>query len=614
MPPKKKGSSSATRKKGKNTPRKTAGRGKIHGPTAGEKALAPDPGKPVGVELHASVRTLEIPFHRRSEASHHGAMWDPVRKVHFLPGTEVPNALLPFRPPPFSWERRVEGEANGEVDLPLPGDGVTRPRAHQEEGKKGILAARAAGYPGFLLADEVGLGKTITAWSSALAMEEVKTVLIIAPLSVIPGWRWTLRALGTQGKRVVALNWERMDRAFTLSAEARAAVRSKKGLARRGSAIPFDLVIFDECHRAKNPAAVRSKLAARIQQAASFSLWLSATAGQNPLELSYLAPLLAKATGASVRDLKDFEGWCRAQGIGVRRGAYGKWEWDGTEEDLAVMRRLLFEGRTPAGIRRVPGEIAGWPEINRILFPVGMAGEERERYETAWEEFRDALESGSRAGSRGEAGPMGRAGGHGGGGRGGNPSQRDGAHHLVAQLRFRQKASLLRIPGTVELVHDLLDNPRQVAVSVAFHDTLDALREALEAKGVGVASCHGKQDAVTREAERIRFQGGGAQVMLFTMEEGISLHQGERNDVPRAQIVHDLRWSGIQMAQIEGRCHRNGKFAQVFWAYAEDTVEERIATIVASRVRSTKEMLGDDTETLKAIEAELLKALRRPAA
>ena len=79
-------------------------------------------------------------------------------------------------------------------------------------------------------------------------------------------------------------------------------------------------------------------------------------------------------------------------------------------------------------------------------------------------------------------------------------------------------------------------------------------------------------------------------------------YQGEHDDAPRSEVIHDLRWSAIQMAQIEGRCHRDGRFAQVYWTYADDTVEEKIARVVAGRIQSMKEMIGDDTETLREIE------------
>ena len=97
-----------------------------------------------------------------------------------------------------------------------------------------------------------------------------------------------------------------------------------------------------------------------------------------------------------------------------------------------------------------------------------------------------------------------------------------------------------------------------------------------------------------------------SRIALFTVEEGISLHQGEYADIPRSEVIHDLRWSAIQMAQIEGRCHRDGRFAQVYWAYADDTIEERIAQVVARRIQSMKEMIGDDVETLREIERLLV--------
>jgi transcription-repair coupling factor (superfamily II helicase) len=175
---------------------------------------------------------------------------------------------------------------------------------------------------------------------------------------------------------------------------------------------------------------------------------------------------------------------------------------------------------------------------------------------------------------------------------------------LAATLRLRQKSSLIRAAGTVELVRELLDNGHQVAISVAFIESLTALRESLEG-GVGGVRCaviHGGVPAAAREAERLKFQRGEARVVLFTVEEGISLHQGEYADIPRSEVVHDLRWSAIQMAQIEGRCHRDGRFAQVYWAYADRTIEERIARVVAGRLQAMKEMIGDDVTTLREIE------------
>jgi len=539
-----------------------------------------------GFAILGKAWALDIPFELRGLASLHGARWEPDHGCYLYRGDALPDALGPYRSQPYSLERRVEEALNDEVLAPHVPRATITPRPHQRAAVAAIMAARAAGHSGFLVADDVGLGKTISAWDAVLQMDDVCTVLITCPLAVVAHWRRTILALGDGGKAVVVLNYERLGKLFELTPAARAKVKSKKGLARAGTATTFDVVIWDESHRLKNPAAARSKLAAKLTTAAGFTLWLSATAGQNPLELSYLAPLLARVTGDSVSDLRAFEQWCLRQGLGVSRGAFGKWDWRGDPADCEKVRTLLFDsadGTPAAGLRRRPEDIAGWPELNRMLTPIELAGEARALYGEAWTTFRKQMELAA---------------------KGKNPTS-----GLVATLRLRQKSSLLRVPGTIELVRELLDNGHQVAISVAFIETLTALQTAIASDlGVTSATIHGGLPAAMKEQQRMRFQRGEDRVVLFTVEEGISLHEGEHNEAVRSHVIHDLRWSAIQMAQIEGRCHRDGRFAQVYWTYADDTLEERIAAIVCRRIQSMKAMVGDDVQTLREIEALLRTA------
>jgi hypothetical protein len=537
-------------------------------------------------EAHAGMaHALDVPFALRAVATAAGARWEPQHSVFVWRGTTLPAALAPFAPAPYSLEAHVQRELNNR-ELDNPGvarasepTGTITPRAHQTEAVEQIVRAHAAKRPGFLLADDVGLGKTITTWQAILQLRDVESVLIVCPLAVIAHWRRTIMAMGDGGKDIVLLNYDRLGKLFDVKPEARKKIKSKKGLARAGTAPEFDVAVWDESHRCKNPTAARSKLAAKLVANAGFSLWLSATAGQNPLELSYLAPLLASVTGARAADLKDFEGWCQEQGLGLSRGNYGRWEWRGDPADCAKVRALLFEppkGKPAAGLRRRPEDIAGWPEINRILTPIELEGEARELYQQAWTAFRKEMDL--------------------------SPRGKDPKSALAATLRLRQKGSLIRTSGTLELVQDLLANGHQVAISVAFIETLTVLRDALRADKISCAEIHGSLPAGAREEQRLSFQRGDMPVVLFTVEEGISLHQGEHNEVPRSLVIHDLRWSAIQMAQIEGRCHRDGRFAQVYWAYADDTIEDRIARVVAGRIQSMKEMIGDDTSTMREIE------------
>jgi hypothetical protein len=129
---------------------------------------------------------------------------------------------------------------------------------------------------------------------------------------------------------------------------------------------------------------------------------------------------------------------------------------------------------------------------------------------------------------------------------------------------------------------------------------MDAMEEVLRRKKISYARVDGRctNNSHLKEAERLRYQRGDAPVILFNVVEGISLHEGETNNggnsVPRCQIDHDLRWSAIQAHQIDGRSHRDGKFAQVYWVVAKDTIDSRVAEVLLWKLESraiSKEIL-----------------------
>ena len=135
------------------------------------------------------------------------------------------------------------------------------------------------------------------------------------------------------------------------------------------------------------------------------------------------------------------------------------------------------------------------------------------------------------------------------------------------------------------------------------------MASALEARRWRIGRITGEMSAAENEATRIDFQSGRIDVVAFTATESISLHEGELpgGTAPRALVAHDLRYSAIQMAQIEGRCHRNGKAATMWYAFAEETIEEQIAATVIARMLAMDGMAGDDTALLAAI-AEVIEA------
>jgi hypothetical protein len=569
----------------KTTTKRRTGRAASRGTTSRRARVATQPRRSGRQVAGARTFVLDVPFELRYDAFAAGASYDRRRSLYTWIGAELPAPLAPFDSMPWSWERWVEDKLN-RAPRPVAGStGELSPRPHQQDAVALIQQAMRAGRPGFVLGDDVGLGKTITAWEAVLRTPRSREVLIVCPLSVIPVWRDALTAMGVGDRRILIVNYDRLKRLLIPPAKARQAkrrrTRNKRIVANGKPAVRPSLVILDEAHLLANPDSQRSIVADRLVAEARFRLWLSATLGETPLQLSYLAEAFTHATGEPVpRDGDAFGHWCQAKGMQVRKGRFG-WVWEPNPDDEERVRQLLFGGKLPVGVRRVPTDIAGWPEVQRIPMPIALDPKERWLYAAAWAEFRRQL----RLRPRG--------------------NDRDGG--WLATLRFRQKASLLRVPGVVNAAVDLLAKGRQVAISVEFLESLEALRVGLEAKQVPCAVITGEVTGRPREEQRLAFQHDKVRVVLFTITEGINLHQGQYPDsrAPRTLILHDVRTRARPLAQIEGRTHRDGQFAPVLYAYAEATREQQVVEVAVRRMRAMKGMHGDDTAMVREMEAAL---------
>jgi hypothetical protein len=519
--------------------------------------------------------------------------------VFFFEGAgPLPAPLRRFAPEPFTidWaQMRLRG---AKVSMP-PGSVTLRP--HQTEARDAIVAARRRGLPGFLLADEVGLGKTFSVLAAIEKLAARRStsplkVLVVAPLSVLAHWRRSIMDFGSGDTIWCVVNYEQaralLHRPESSRTAARRRTQNKRWAAEGRSMVAWDVVVFDEAHRLKNPVSQRSRAARQLvetnrlgrRREPAFTIWLSATAGQNPLELAYLASLLSARKGTRAIRAAEFADWCLSVGVGVRRGRFGAYEYDPAPDDAEKFHGLLFEPFTAkdgvvvtGAIRRRPVDLAGWPPLVRQLAPVELDPVARERYELLWEEFRVAVGLAASGG--------------------------DPRNALTEALRFRQKSSLLRVPGTVQMVRDLLEDGLRPVVSVQFRETSAALLDGLA--GHGVALLDGSVPAGEREARRVAFQRGELDVAVFSMTEGISLHAGETasgaDTRPRMLLLHDLRWSALEMSQIEGRAHRDGQNAVARYLFAADTVEERMVDAVVTKLTTMARMLGDDTAALDAL-------------
>lgn len=418
-------------------------------------------------------------------------------------------------------------------------------------------------------------------------------VLVICSKGGLPQWRQTIARSGLSKAKVSLINFERTKSLLApLPKTTRRSTRAKnRELAKSGTPkAVWRLVVIDEAHRLRNPYAQQSMVCRQIVAAARFTLFISATAGQAPHELSYLGGLLGAATGTPMQSLADFRLLMQRLEIGKAKGRWTNWSWSGSEVDRGRMAQLLYTGRQAIGLRRLPQDIAGWPDVQRELAPTALSPDERRLYALTWRDFRHEL--GLLGGSRRRAAGW------------------------AATLRFRQKASLLRIGGTADFAENLLADGHQVAISVAYLETSAMLAAALRGRGWAVCEYNGTNEAAGNEAARVAFQTGACDIVIFTVTESISLH---RNEMPgggrhRSLIIHDMRHSAIQLQQIEGRCHRDGEQALIYYAFAEDTVEERITATVVERVATMDAMAGDDTSAVERIILDLYAAIDRRTA
>jgi SNF2-related domain len=514
-------------------------------------------------------------------ASKAGARWDSDKKVAIYKGDNLPTELTGFEPKRFSHQEKIESELNKEKRLIEVGKKKIVPHEHQKDGIRIITENYKKKSPGFLLADETGLGKTILTWLSILEINKLEKkklkVLICGPLSSLETWRETIQWLGTGGdptskesNDIVLLNYERLKNLFKEESKKKKA-KSLKGVAKFADAEAHDVIVFDESHYLKSPTSARTKLAEKLVENSRYTIWVSATAGQNPLELAYLSPLLVWKTNKP--KIKDYEAWCQSEGIKIKRGQFGKWLWEPSEEDNHRLHELLFkEGKRGfIGIRRKCSDIAGWPELQRIPKPYTLSTTEREQYETEWASFLKAVEEDKLNKLSGK---------------------KDMSKGLAQLTRLRQKASIIRAAYTADLTEELLSNNCQVAISTEYHLSMEEIGKELSKKGIEWVEFSGK-NTNEREKNRLRYQNDEVPVIIFTTESSISLHQENKDRKKRAQINHDLRWSAIEQEQIDGRSHRNGTHAPTFWCFSKETIEERVGEILLNKLESMGTIRGD---------------------
>lgn len=523
---------------------------------------------------------LDLPFGFRPAGVRSVKAW----KAMVYVGHALPPDLEPFHAKAYTVLRWKEDQLNGSPTVTGPPTPIVArriPRPDQFAVARSIAEAADAGLRGFLLAAEPGWGKTIPAVLAARVISRIRgegTVLVIAdrPTEItIAHWRSTITSVGDGGLTWIISSPDGLQRL----------------LARNGRpAVNAGVVIIDEAQNFRHTTAERTKRMRRIARfsashdQAPFVLAVTATPGHNPAELTYLGPLLAQLNDDPAEAWTDLGSQLAATGLPLAKKS-GRWSWSeraassGHLQRKAAdhVRRWLADNNPPAMAYRPSPQ--GQAPLDGL--PVELTATQWVSYQQEWGAFQREMGLARRG--------------------------RSAARGRAALMRFRQKAGLLRADITADWVSSQVAAGRQVIVSVAFIETAaEPIARALDNAGIPYARIDG--NTPDRERERIRFQRGEAKVIITTVTAAISLHAGERLDngttassAPRVGIVHNARYSGIELRQITGRSHRDGQISEWWVPYAEGTVEAAATEIMVERARAATDSVGGDTSSLHKI-------------
>ena len=430
-----------------------------------------------------------------------------------------------------------------------------------------------------LLADEVGLGKTIEA---GIILKEyvirglVKRALVLVPASLTVQWKEELemkfslpfviydRKRGLEDDPLVICS---LDTAKTAVNKARI------------SGYGFDMVIVDEAHRLRNQRTLGWKFANDL--AAKFLLLLTATPVQN--ELRELFNLVTLLRPGSLGTYSSF-----------RRGFTERGD-KRLPKNTAELRGLLSE--VMVRTNRASTDIY-FPKRNVETVEFKLTRAERDLYDSvtdfvhrvAWDESEDvfrrwhftllALQRGIGSSTFAALSTLENIKDKGIY----SDYRRDlsGLHRKAAAIRKNAK-----LVGLLDILSRL---DEKVIVFTQFKTTLDHLARELAKRKIKASCFHGDLSSPEKEKAIERFRRG-VKVLLSTEAGG----EGRNLQFCRVVVNYDLPWNPMRIEQRIGRVHRLGQEHDVAVVNftAGGTVESYVLDILQQKLNMFELVVGE---------------------
>jgi len=421
-----------------------------------------------------------------------------------------------------------------------------------------------------ILADEVGLGKTIEA---GLVLAELRMrgladrALVVTPAGLVGQWREELERKFALPTTVAARGgWDReADRPVVLASLAAARRDPLK------SALVderWDVVIVDEAHRLRNPASASGRLARALRT--RYLLLLTATPVENRLQDLYeLVNLVSPGLLGTAAQFRRTHGSAGTGVDALRNVAALRAR---TREIMVRHRRSEVEVLLP---QRLAETVLVTPcEAERAVYG-DIVARIRDEARSAAPSARMTLRSLTRL-------------------AGSSPAA---VAPTLDKVGWADLAARAREIGRPRKTHELLARLRthaergeKVLVFTAFRHTLDALAAEVEAAGIPAACYHGSLSRRDKDAAVAAFRDE-VPVLLSTESAG----EGRNLQFCHVMINVDLPWNPMQIEQRLGRLHRVGQEHDVMLAnlVSRGTIEEQVLHVLESKINLFELVVGE---------------------
>ncbi len=437
-----------------------------------------------------------------------------------------------------------------------------------------------------LLADEVGLGKTIEAGlicAEYLVRGQIQSILVLTPASLVSQWqqelssKFNIDTITTDDK----LLQQNLEEFWTNNPRIIASLNTAKSAKHYPHVTQrnWDLVIVDEAHHLKNRSTLNWKLVNALNK--RFILMLTATPVQNSLvELFNLLTLLKPGLLKTEVDFKR-------EYVSSKNGRVPK----NPEKLRQLMREVMVRNTRSLVDVKLPKRFA-------TTITVNPNPSEEKLYQDLTNFLRDScvdLDKFSRTNLLMRAGSSSRA-------------LTESLKNLSKRLpsdelkNLTQRASKIKQVEKAKALVDLLKQSKQKTIVFTTHKATSAyLAETLLDAGIPFATFLGDMSLKEKDAALDAFRDSVS--VLLASETG-----GEGRNIQFANCIvnYDLPWNPMKIEQRIGRIHRIGQTQDVFIFNfcLKDSIEEYILKILHDKINMFELVVGEIETILGNVDDE----------